>query len=189
MFRTLLKQVGKYKKDAILTPVFVILEVVMEVLIPLMMAAIIDYGLERQDIKMVCLLGAVMVIMAMLALFFGVWSGKLASSASSGFAMNLRQAMYEKIQTFSFSNIDKFSTAGLVTRMTTDVMNVQQAFQMSIRICVRAPIMLAQCNGNDIYDTSTVCHDLSGGDCLSGSSPCPDLIKSKSDFEKGLSRI
>lgn len=142
MFRTLLKQVGKYKKDAILTPVFVILEVVMEVLIPLMMAAIIDYGLERQDIKMVCLLGAVMIIMAMLALFFGVWSGKLASSASSGFAMNLRQAMYEKIQTFSFSNIDKFSTAGLVTRMTTDVMNVQQAFQMSIRICVRAPIML-----------------------------------------------
>lgn len=142
MFRTLLKQVGKYKKDAVLTPVFVILEVVMEVLIPLMMAAIIDYGLERQDIKTVCLLGAVMIIMAMLALFFGVWSGKLASSASSGFAMNLRQAMYEKIQTFSFSNIDKFSTAGLVTRMTTDVMNVQQAFQMSIRICVRAPIML-----------------------------------------------
>ena len=142
MFRTLLKQVGKYKKDAILTPVFVILEVVMEVLIPLMMAAIIDHGLESRDIKMVCLLGAVMIIMAMLALLFGVWSGKLASSASSGFAMNLRQAMYEKIQTFSFSNIDKFSTAGLVTRMTTDVMNVQQAFQMSIRICVRAPIML-----------------------------------------------
>ena len=83
-----------------------------------------------------------MIVMAGLALFFGVESGKLASRASSGFAMNLRQAMYEKIQTFSFSNIDKFSTAGLVTRMTTDVMNVQQAFQMSIRICVRAPIML-----------------------------------------------
>lgn len=142
MFQILLRQVGKFKRDAILTPVFVILEVVMEVLIPLMMAVIIDYGLERQDIKMVCLLGVVMIIMAMLALFFGVWSGKLASSASSGFAMNLRQVMYEKIQTFSFSNIDKFSTAGLVTRMTTDVMNVQQAFQMSIRICVRAPIML-----------------------------------------------
>ena len=116
MFKTLLKQIGDYRKDAILTPVFVILEVVMEVIIPLMMAG--------------------------LALFFGVESGKTASSASSGFAMNLRQAMYEKIQTFSFSNIDKFSTAGLVTRMTTDVMNVQQAFQMSICICVRAPIML-----------------------------------------------
>ena len=116
MFKTLLKQIGDYRKDAILTPVFVILEVVMEVIIPLMMAG--------------------------LALFFGVESGKTASSASSGFAMNLRQAMYEKIQIFSFSNIDKFSTAGLVTRMTTDVMNVQQAFQMSICICVRAPIML-----------------------------------------------
>ena len=83
-----------------------------------------------------------LIVAAMLALWFGVESGRTASSASSGFAMNLRQAMYEKIQAFSFSNIDKFSTAGLVTRMTTDVTNVQQAFQMSIRICVRAPIML-----------------------------------------------
>ena len=142
MFKTLLKQIGDYRKDAILTPVFVILEVVMEVIIPLMMAAIIDYGLSEQSLKMVCLIGAAMIVMAGLALFFGVESGKTASSASSGFAMNLRQAMYEKIQIFSFSNIDKFSTAGLVTRMTTDVMNVQQAFQMSICICVRAPIML-----------------------------------------------
>ena len=142
MFKTLLKQIGDYKKDAILTPVFVILEVVMEVIIPLMMAAIIDYGLSKQSLKMVCLIGAAMIVMAGLALFFGVESGTTASSASFGFAMNLRQAMYEKIQNFSFSNIDKFSTAGLVTRMTTDVMNVQQAFQMSIRICVRAPIML-----------------------------------------------
>ena len=114
----------------------------MEVIIPLMMAAIIDYGLSKQSLKMVCLIGAAMIVMAGLALFFGVESGTTASSASFGFAMNLRQAMYEKIQNFSFSNIDKFSTAGLVTRMTTDVMNVQQAFQMSIRICVRAPIML-----------------------------------------------
>ena len=142
MFKTLLKQIGDYKKDAILTPAFVILEVIMEVIIPLMMAAIIDYGLKGQSFKTVCLIGGAMIVMAGLALFFGVESGKLASRASSGFAMNLRQAMYEKIQTFSFSNIDKFSTAGLVTRMTTDVMNVQQAFQMSIRICVRAPIML-----------------------------------------------
>lgn len=108
----------------------------------MMMAAIIDYGLKGQNLKTVCLIGIGMIVMAGLALFFGVESGNTASSASSGFAMNLRQAMYERIQTFSFSNIDKFSTAGLVTRMTTDVMNVQQAFQMSIRICVRAPIML-----------------------------------------------
>lgn len=142
MFKTLLKQVGDYKRDTILTPVLVILEVIMEVIIPMMMAAVIDYGLKGQDLKTVCLIGIGMIVMAGLALLFGVESGKTASSASSGFAMNLRQAMYERIQTFSFSNIDKFSTAGLVTRMTTDVMNVQQAFQMSIRICVRAPIML-----------------------------------------------
>lgn len=142
MFKVLLKQIGKYKKDAILTPVFVILEVIMEVIIPLMMAAIIDHGLAQQNLAKVCMIGIAMIAMAMLALFFGVESGKTASSASSGFAMNLRNAMYEKIQSFSFSNIDKFSTAGLVTRMTTDVMNVQQAFQMSIRMCVRAPIML-----------------------------------------------
>ena len=142
MFKILLKQIGDYKRDAVRTPIFVILEVIMEVIIPMMMAAIIDYGLTRQSLKTVCLIGAAMIVMAGLALFFGVESGRTASSASSGFAMNLRQAMYERIQTFSFSNIDKFSTAGLVTRMTTDVMNVQQAFQMSIRICVRAPIML-----------------------------------------------
>ena len=142
MFKTLLKQIGDYKRDTILTPVLVILEVIMEVIIPMMMAAIIDYGLKGQNLKTVCLIGIGMIVMAGLALFFGVESGNTASSASSGFAMNLRQAMYERIQTFSFSNIDKFSTAGLVTRMTTDVMNVQQAFQMSIRICVRAPIML-----------------------------------------------
>nr|WP_304973169.1 ABC transporter ATP-binding protein [uncultured Schaedlerella sp.] len=106
------------------------------------MAVIIDYGLESRSLGKVVLIGLGMIVAAMLALWFGVESGRTASSASSGFAMNLRQAMYEKIQTFSFSNIDKFSTAGLVTRMTTDVMNVQQAFQMSIRICMRAPIML-----------------------------------------------
>ncbi len=142
MFKTLLKQIGDYKRETILTPILVILEVIMEVIIPMMMAAIIDYGLKGQNLKTVCLIGIGMIVMAGLALFFGVESGNTASSASSGFAMNLRQAMYEQIQTFSFSNIDKFSTAGLVTRMTTDVMNVQQAFQMSIRICVRAPIML-----------------------------------------------
>lgn len=136
MFKTLLKQIGEFKRDAILTPVFVVLEVVMEVIIPILMAAIIDYGLESRSLETVVWIGLAMIAAAMLALWFGVESGKTASSASSGFAMNLRQAMYEKIQTFSFSNIDKFSTAGLVTRMTTDVSNVQQAFQMSIRISI-----------------------------------------------------
>lgn len=126
----------------LLTPVLVVMEVIMEVIIPIIMAAIIDYGLESRSLGKVVLIGLGMIVAALLALWFGVESGRTASSASSGFAMNLRKAMYEKIQAFSFSNIDKFSTAGLVTRMTTDVMNVQQAFQMSIRICVRAPIML-----------------------------------------------
>lgn len=142
MFKTLVKYIGEFKRDAILTPVLVVMEVIMEVIIPIIMAVIIDYGLESRSLGKVVLIGFGMIVAAMLALWFGVESGRTASSASSGFAMNLRQAMYEKIQTFSFSNIDKFSTAGLVTRMTTDVMNVQQAFQMSIRICVRAPIML-----------------------------------------------
>ena len=142
MFKTLVKYIGEFKRDAVLTPVLVVMEVIMEVIIPIIMAVIIDYGLESRSLGKVVLIGLAMIAAAMLALWFGVESGRTASSASSGFAMNLRQEMYEKIQTFSFSNIDKFSTAGLVTRMTTDVMNVQQAFQMSIRICVRAPIML-----------------------------------------------
>ncbi len=142
MFKTLAKYIGEFKRDAVLTPVLVVMEVIMEVIIPIIMAVIIDYGLESRSLGKVVLIGLAMIVAAMLALWFGVESGRTASSASSGFAMNLRQAMYEKIQAFSFSNIDKFSTAGLVTRMTTDVTNVQQAFQMSIRICVRAPIML-----------------------------------------------
>ncbi len=126
MFKTLVKYIGEFKRDAILTPVLVVMEVIMEVIIPIIMAVIIDYGLESRSLGKVVLIGLAMIAAAMLALWFGVESGRTASSASSGFAMNLRQAMYEKIQAFSFSNIDKFSTAGLVTRMTTDVMNVQQ---------------------------------------------------------------
>ncbi len=125
MFKTLAKYIGEFKRDAVLTPVLVVMEVIMEVIIPIIMAVIIDYGLESRSLGKVALIGLAMIVAAMLALWFGVESGRTASSASSGFAMNLRQTMYEKIQTFSFSNIDKFSTAGLVTRMTTDVMNVQ----------------------------------------------------------------
>ena len=174
MFKTLLKQIGDYKRDAVLTPIFVILEVIMEVIIPMMMAAIIDYGLTGQSLRTVCLIGAAMIVMAGLTLFFGVESGRTASSASSGFAMNLRQAMYERIQTFSFSNIDKFSTAGLVTRMTTDVMNVQQAFQMSLP------------HGDDLPDPSTLCADLFDRDHLPGSRACPDFIQGKPDFKKSF---
>lgn len=142
MIKTLLAQVKEYKKSSILSPVFIILEVIMEVLIPFMMASIIDNGVEKGDMKHVVFMGVCMIGAAMLALLFGVLSGKHAAKASSGFAKNLRGAMYENIQDFSFSNIDKYSTAGLVTRLTTDVTNVQNSYQMVIRICARAPFML-----------------------------------------------
>lgn len=142
MVKKLASYVGEFKKDSILTPLYVILEVFMEVFIPLLMAKIIDGGVEKGNIKYVCIIGAIMIIAAFLSLSFGVLSGKYAASASSGFARNLRKGMYHNIQNYSFSNIDKYSTAGLVTRLTTDVTNVQNAFQMIIRILVRAPIML-----------------------------------------------
>lgn len=142
MIKTLSRYVGQYKKDSILTPLFMVLEVVMEVLIPFVTAAIIDQGIEAGDMKKICLYGAVMLILAAISLFAGIMGGFYGASASCGFAANLREAMYENIQTFSFSNIDKFSNAGLVTRMTTDVTNLQMAFQMLLRIAVRAPLML-----------------------------------------------
>lgn len=142
MLKTLLRQLQEYKKDAILTPIFTALEVLMEVLIPFIMASLIDKGIETGNLKNVALYGGLMLVMAMFSLMFGVLAGRYAASASSGFAYNLRNSMYEQIQTFSFSNIDKFSTAGLITRMTTDVTNVQNAFQMIIRVAVRAPLTL-----------------------------------------------
>ncbi len=142
MIGTLVKQVKQYKKVSILTPIFTALEVVMEVLIPFITASIIDKGIEAGDMNQVYFYGAIMLVMAFFSLLFGILAGRFAAAASSGFACNLRDAMYENIQTFSFSNIDKFSTAGLVTRMTTDVTNVQNAYQMILRITVRAPLML-----------------------------------------------
>ncbi len=142
MLKKLLKNVGEYKKETILTPILVILEVATEVIIPLLMAKIVDVGLANGDIAYVVKIGIVMLISSFLALYFGITSGKTAAKASTGFAKNLRKAMYDKIQTYSFSNIDKFSTSGLVTRLTTDVTNVQNAYQMCIRVLVRAPIML-----------------------------------------------
>ena len=142
MMKTLLKQLGEYRKDSILSPVFTALEVLMESLIPCIIASLIDKGIEAQDMGKVYRYGGLMLVMAFLSLAFGILAGKYAASASSGLSYNLRKNMYENIQTFSFSNIDKFSTAGLVTRMTTDVTNVQMACQMCLRVAVRAPLML-----------------------------------------------
>ncbi len=142
MIKTLSGCIGQYKRESILTPLFTALEVFMEILIPFITASIIDKGIQVQNMSMVLLYGGIMIACAFLSLFFGVEAGRYASTASTGFACNLRDAMYENIQSFSFSNIDKFSTAGLVTRMTTDVTNLQNAYQMLMRIAVRAPLML-----------------------------------------------
>lgn len=142
MIKTLSGCIGQYKRESILTPLFTALEVFMEILIPFITASIIDEGIQAQNMSMVLLYGGIMIACAFLSLFFGVEAGRYASTASTGFACNLRDAMYENIQSFSFSNIDKFSTAGLVTRMTTDVTNLQNAYQMLMRIAVRAPLML-----------------------------------------------
>ncbi len=140
--KKLMKSIGQYRLQTIMTPVFTFLEVLMEILIPYIIASIIDKGITAGNMAEVVRLGVIMLIMAFASLFFGIMAGAFAADASSGFAANLRQSMYENIQTFSFSNIDKFSTAGLVTRMTTDVTNIQNAFQMIIRIAVRAPLMM-----------------------------------------------
>ncbi|MBS6943033.1 MAG: ABC transporter ATP-binding protein, partial [Clostridiales bacterium] len=140
--KTIVKYIGQYKKDSILTPLFTALEVVMEVLLPFITAKIIDNGLQAGNMQAVYQYGIVMLVMAFFSLAFGALAGKYAASASAGVAANLREAIYSNIQTFSFSNIDKFSTAGLVTRMTTDITNVQNAYQMVLRIAVRAPLML-----------------------------------------------
>ena len=142
MLKTLGAQVKEFKKASIATPLFMILEVIMEMIIPLMMASIIDNGVEKGDIHHIYVMGGLMIVTACVSLFAGVMGGKYGARASTGFARNLRKAMYENIQTFSFSNIDKFSTAGLVTRLTTDVTNIQMAYQMILRMCVRAPITL-----------------------------------------------
>ena len=142
MIKKLASYVKEYKRDSIVSPVFITLESIMETLIPFLMDAIIDNGIGKSDMKYVYIVGGIMVITSMLSLTFGALAGKFAARASAGFAKNLRKAMYHNIQDFSFSNIDKYSTAGLVTRLTTDVTNVQNAYQMILRMLVRAPIML-----------------------------------------------
>ena len=142
MLKTLWAQVGRYKKQAVLTPLFTMGEAVLEIAVPLVMASIIDDGIEAGNIGHVYRYGALMVGLAALGLLAGILAGSTAATASSGFAANLRAAMFRNIQEFSFANIDKYSTAGLVTRLTTDVTNVQNAFQMMMRMAVRAPAMM-----------------------------------------------
>ena len=142
MIKKLASYIKDYKKESILTPIFVILEVIMEVIIPLLMSRIIDIGIPNNDINYILKIGIMLTISAIMSLAFGVLSGRFAAKASAGFAKNLRQAIFYKIQDYSFENIDKFSTSSLITRLTTDVTNVQMAFMMIIRILIRGPVML-----------------------------------------------
>lgn len=142
MVKTLSKYIKEFTKDSILTPIFMIIEVICEMIMPLLMASIIDEGVESGNLNHIYKIGGLMVVCAIVGLLSGLLGAKLASRASAGFARNLRKGMFENIQRFSFANIDKFSTAGLVTRMTTDVTSVQQSYQMLLRMCMRAPATL-----------------------------------------------
>ncbi len=142
MNRKLFQSIREYKRESILAPIFVILEVFMEVLIPLQMAKIIDIGIEQGNLPYIIKMGITLVVLAMLALFFGVKAGNYAATAGAGYAKNLRHDIFYKVQEFSFKNIDNFSTSSLVTRMTTDITNVQMAYMMSIRLLARAPFMI-----------------------------------------------
>lgn len=142
MLRLLLKEVKEYKKASIATPLFMILEVAMEMCVPFLMASIIDNGVNKGDMAHIYKVGAIMIVAATIGLFAGLMGGRLGAKASTGFAKNLREKMFNHIQTFSFANIDKFSTAGLVTRLTTDITNIQMAYQMSLRMFTRAPASL-----------------------------------------------
>ena len=151
MLKTLGSHIREFKKDSILTPVFMIGEVIMETIIPLLMASIIDDGVTAGNMKHIYLIGALMLGVALCSLTLGILGGQFGSRASAGFARNLRRAMYENIQTFSFANIDKFSTSGLVTRLTTDVTNIQNAYQMMLRMCMRAPASLICAMGMSFF--------------------------------------
>jgi len=145
MLKKLINSLREYKRAAILTPVYVIIEVLMEITIPMLMAYLIDYGINDSHIASVLIFGSALLAAAALQMLFGIFAGKSAAAASSGFAKNLRSDMYRRVQTFSFSNIDKFSTASIITRMTTDVTNIQNAFQLIIRMAIRSPFMMFFC--------------------------------------------
>ncbi|MCR5587264.1 MAG: ABC transporter ATP-binding protein/permease [Lachnospiraceae bacterium] len=156
MLKTLLSQVKEYKAPSIVTPIFMLGEVVMEAIIPLLMGMIVEEGVEEGDLNRIYFLGLIMVVCALLSLTFGILSGVYSAKAATGFAKNLRKAMYERIQTYSFSNIDKFSTAGLVTRLTTDVSNVQNAYQMILRMCMRAPATIITAMALSFYKSPKI---------------------------------
>ncbi|MBO0469823.1 ABC transporter ATP-binding protein [Enterococcus sp. DIV0242_7C1] len=141
MIKKLLANVGEYKKESIITPIYVTGEVALDIIIPLIMAMMIDNGIEKGDTKAILMYGGLLFICAIIALFFGAMSGRYAAVASAGFAKNLRDNLFSKVQAFSFSNIDRFSTSSLITRMTTDVTNIQNAYQMIIRLLVRSPLI------------------------------------------------
>ena len=142
MYRRILKEVKEFKAVSLITPVFMILEVIMEMIIPYLMASIIDNGVNAGDMNHIIKTGMIMIVIALLGFLSGLAGGRTGAKASAGFARNLRETMFNNIQTFSFSNIDKYSTAGLVTRLTTDVNNVQMAYQMMLRMFVRAPFSM-----------------------------------------------
>ncbi|MBQ8624574.1 MAG: ABC transporter ATP-binding protein, partial [Agathobacter sp.] len=142
MLKTLASHIKEYKKVSIITPILMLGEVLMETIIPLLMASIVNDGIEKGNVPHIYVTGAIMVVMALFSLAFGVGGAKFGSMAAMGFGKNLRKAMFENIQTFSFANIDKFSTSSLITRITTDVSNVQMSYQMLLRICMRAPASL-----------------------------------------------
>ena len=142
MIKTLAKSIREYKKQTILTPILVALEVIMEILIPFVMAKLVDYGIYGNNLPLIYKLGLLLLVLVTFSLIFGALAGKFAATASTGFAKNLRHDMYYKVQDYSFENIDKFSTASIITRMTTDVTHVQQSYQMLTRITFRAPLTL-----------------------------------------------
>ena len=142
MVRKLLRSVREYKTSSLLAPLFVTCEVILEVIIPMLMANLIDFGIEAGNMQYILKMGLALIICCIVSLTFGALSGKYAAVASAGFAKNLLEDMYNKVQEYSFSNIDKFSTASIVTRLTTDITNIQNAYMMSIRVAVRCPIML-----------------------------------------------
>ena len=142
IFGVLLNEVKEFRTASVLTPCFMILEVVVETLIPLLMASIVDNGVQKGDMRHILIIGACMLGLAIAGLITGVLGGYFGAMASTGFARNLRKTMFRNIQTYSFSNIDKFSTSGLVTRLTTDVTNVQNAYQMILRMAIRAPFSM-----------------------------------------------
>ena len=152
MLRTILKEVKEFKRASIATPIYMILEVLMEMLIPFLMASIIDQGVNAGDIHHIYKVGGLMIVAALFGLLAGMAGGRYGAKASAGLARNLREAMFNNIQTFSFANIDRFSTAGLVTRLTTDVTNMQNAYQMSLRMSTRAPASHDLRHGDGIFN-------------------------------------